>query len=147
MSLLPIMYDHNSTLQAQLPPFVCATLRGMTFCPADVSVNATFRGFRPDQVIHAPTDIGLLIPRVQVLSSSDTAAASRLNQAITLAPYNTSGMLMRLLCNAHDSILTAVLADSFCCRPSEFVTQSCCVMLVLGNAHKVSNHVVQQIAA
>lgn len=69
----------------------------MVSCPADVSVNAIFRGFRPDQVIQAPTDIGLLISRVQVLSSSDTAAASRLNQAITLAPYNTtSGMPMQL---------------------------------------------------
>ena len=69
-------------------------------CSADVSVNATFSGFRPDQVIHAPTDIGLIISRVQVLSNSDTAAASRLNQAITLAPYNISGKPMLLLCSA-----------------------------------------------
>lgn len=75
--------------------------RAYAFCSADVSVNATFSGFRPDQVIHAPTDIGLVISRVQVLSSRDTAAASRFNQAITLAPYNTSGMPMLLSCNEH----------------------------------------------
>ena len=87
----------------------CCTLEVLVLIllfSADASVNATFSGFRPDQVIHAPTDIGLIIARVQVLSNSDTAAASRLNQAITLAPYNTSGMPMLLLCNAHNSRLT-----------------------------------------
>nr|QOL01276.1 putative extracellular protein TR9_078 [Trebouxia lynnae] len=56
----------------------------------NVSVNATFRGFTPDRIIHAPTDINLIIARVQVMSNADTAAASSLNQAITLAAYSTS---------------------------------------------------------
>lgn len=110
----------------------------MISCCADASVNATFSGFRPDQVIHSPTDIGLIISRVQVLSSSDTAAASRLNQAITLAPYNTSGMPMLLLsnacdlrvapCNAHNLTL-----DSRCVlnmAGSNVLQQHCCIRCI-----------------
>lgn len=54
-------------------------------------MNARFRGFSPDRIIHAPTDISLIAARVQVLSDSDAATASELNQGITLAPFNPTG--------------------------------------------------------
>lgn len=79
---------------------------------ADVSVNATFRGFTPDRIIHAPTDINLIIARVQVMSNSDTAAANSLNQAITLAAYNTSG---KHFCLAQDALhRTVTYICQFC---------------------------------
>ena len=87
--------------QATLLVAAAAKTQCMRLCAADVSVNATFPGFSVDRVIHAPTDIGLIISRVQVLSSSDTATANTLNQGITLTPFNSSGEQGICFCFLH----------------------------------------------
>ena len=95
---------------------------------ADVSVNATFRGFTPDRIIHAPTDINLIIARVQVMSNADTAAASSLNQAITLAAYSTSGkhILSGAKCivnhqTSHAAVTNGLL--QYLCSDSSFICE------------------------